>query len=61
MKDGVYMNLKDDRANLTVVIDGKFEDGGVVGVLDYDMKIDLSLETKIMLMTFTNLKYLGEL
>jgi hypothetical protein len=61
MKDGIYLNLKNDKANLTLVTDGKFEDGGVVGVLDYDMKVDLDLETKTMFMVFTNLEYLGEL
>lgn len=61
MKDGIYLNLKNDKANLAIVSDGKFEDGGAVGVLDYDMKVNLDLETMTMLMTFTNLEYLGEL
>jgi hypothetical protein len=61
MKDGIYLNLKNDKANLAIVTDGKFEDGGAVGVIDYDMKCNLDLETMTMLMTFSNLEYLGEL
>lgn len=62
MKDGVYINLKNDKANLFVVENGKIEDGDAISVFDYDFgDIQLVSEPLMLKMTLNNIQYLGEL
>lgn len=60
MKDGVYINLNKDNANLVIMLDGKFEDGDAVGLLDYDFTPSF-VDPDIIKISLGSLEYLGEL
>jgi hypothetical protein len=60
MKDGVYINLNKDHANLVIFIDGAFEDGDAVGLMDYDVTPSF-IAPDIIKLAFDSLEYLGEL
>ena len=60
MKDGVYINLNKEHANLVVILEGKFEDGDAVGLLDYEFMPSF-VDPNIIKLSFGSLEYLGEL
>ena len=61
MLNGIYLNLKNDRADL-IYYDGKiFHLHPDLTYDHFDVKVELDLELQNIEMTFINLEYLGDL
>jgi len=59
MKDGVYINTFRGNANLVVFDNGEIEDGDVVTFQNYNATF--SLTENVLTITYSDLKYIGEL
>jgi hypothetical protein len=60
MKKGVYLNLKDDNADL-VYYNGKSMEAGRAGYLNFNIRFALDLNKKLISLKFSQLVYLGKL
>jgi hypothetical protein len=60
MKKGVYLNLKDDNADL-VYYNGKSMEAGRAGYYKFNIRLAVNLEKNLISLKFSQLVYLGKL
>ena len=61
MKEGVYLNLKNDRGDICYFNGENLEMLKTTSLIEFDVDIDFVLEDNAIVATFSNLEYLGKL
>lgn len=61
MKEGVYLNLKNDRGDICYFNGERLEMLETTSLIEFDVDIDFVFNDNAIVATFSNLEYLGKL